>query len=246
MTHTTEQERAQALAEKHGATSYRNRADTQNPAYGFTPIQLAALIAEVEQAARRAPAVPQFSQVAQKKLDYLLEAAEAVFEADKRMWLSGPTYADLHEDDKQRCRAMAAAALAAAPQPPEAAPVPQGWKLVPIEPSVEQINAAHAKGFFRQLAIPLYDAMLAVAPQPPEAQASVSNGTLAAPVQLPEPVAWSLGCQTMFGEVDWKLSWSKSGAGVCHRLSGKEFEHPLYTEQQVRELLAAHGIEEPQ
>lgn len=54
----TEQERAQALAEKHGATSYRNRADTQNPAYGFTPIQLAALIAEVEQAARRAPAVP--------------------------------------------------------------------------------------------------------------------------------------------------------------------------------------------
>lgn len=57
----TEQERAQALAEKYGATSYRNRADTQNPAYGFTPAQLAALIAEVEQAASRAPvvAVPQ-------------------------------------------------------------------------------------------------------------------------------------------------------------------------------------------
>lgn len=46
-------ERAQALAEKHGATSYRNRADTSNPAFGFTLQQLQALIAEVEQAAHR-------------------------------------------------------------------------------------------------------------------------------------------------------------------------------------------------
>lgn len=44
--------------------------------------------------------------------DVLELAAEAVFEADKRMWLSGPTYADLHEKDKQRCRAMAIAARA--------------------------------------------------------------------------------------------------------------------------------------
>lgn len=72
-------------------------------------------------------------------------------------------------------------------------------------------------------------AIFAAAPQPPEA----------APVQLPEPSAWMLGCQTMGGDVGWKLSWSKSGAGVCHRLSGEEFEHPLYTEQQVRDLLAA-------
>lgn len=45
------QERVIELAEKHGATSYRNRADTANPAYGFTESQLFALIAEVEQAA---------------------------------------------------------------------------------------------------------------------------------------------------------------------------------------------------
>lgn len=77
-------------------------------------------------------------------------------------------------------------------------------------------------------------AIFAAAPQPPEA----------APVELPEPSAWMLGCQTMGGDVGWKLSWSKSGAGVCHRLSGEEFEHPLYTEQQVRELLAANGIQE--
>lgn len=77
-------------------------------------------------------------------------------------------------------------------------------------------------------------AALAAAPQPPEA----------APVQLPEPVAWMLGCQTLGGDAGWKLSWSQSGAGVCNRLTGKEFEHALYTEQQVRELLAAHGIQE--
>ena len=35
------------LARKHGATSYRNRADTQNPAYGFTPAGLLNLLAEV-------------------------------------------------------------------------------------------------------------------------------------------------------------------------------------------------------
>lgn len=35
------------LAKKHGATSYRNRADTQHPAYGFTPAQLRSLVAEV-------------------------------------------------------------------------------------------------------------------------------------------------------------------------------------------------------
>ena len=72
---------------------------------------------------------------------------------------------------------------------------------------------------------------LAAVPQSPEV----------APVQMPEPSAWMLGCQTMGGDVDWKLSWSKSGAGVCHRLNGKEFEQPLYTEQQVIDLLKSVG-----
>lgn len=57
MTAHTEQERAAALAEKHGASSYRNRADTAHPAFGFTPATLAALIADVEQAARLAQVV---------------------------------------------------------------------------------------------------------------------------------------------------------------------------------------------
>ena len=37
----------EALAKRHGATSYRNRADTQNPAFGFSAAGLASLLAEV-------------------------------------------------------------------------------------------------------------------------------------------------------------------------------------------------------
>ena len=37
----------EALAKRHGATSYRNRADTQHPAYGFTEDGLNGLIDEV-------------------------------------------------------------------------------------------------------------------------------------------------------------------------------------------------------
>ena len=35
------------LAKKHGATSYRNRADTQNPAFGFSEAGLESLLTEV-------------------------------------------------------------------------------------------------------------------------------------------------------------------------------------------------------
>ena len=37
----------EALAKRHGATSYRNRADTQNPAFGFSAAGLESLLAEV-------------------------------------------------------------------------------------------------------------------------------------------------------------------------------------------------------
>jgi len=39
-------EALEALAKRHGALSYRNRADTQNPAFGFSVAGLAALLAE--------------------------------------------------------------------------------------------------------------------------------------------------------------------------------------------------------
>lgn len=41
------------LVRKHGATSYRNRADTQNPAYGFTQAGLLNLLAEVTREIRK-------------------------------------------------------------------------------------------------------------------------------------------------------------------------------------------------
>ena len=40
-------EQIEELAKKHGATSYRNRADTQHPVYGFTPAMLLNLLADV-------------------------------------------------------------------------------------------------------------------------------------------------------------------------------------------------------
>lgn len=36
----------ESLAKRHGALSYRNRADTANPAFGFSVAGLAALLAE--------------------------------------------------------------------------------------------------------------------------------------------------------------------------------------------------------
>lgn len=41
------------LVKRHGATSYRNRADTQHPAYGFTPAGLLNLLAEVTAEVRK-------------------------------------------------------------------------------------------------------------------------------------------------------------------------------------------------
>ena len=37
----------EALAKRHGALSYRNRADTQTPAFGFSAAGLESLLAEV-------------------------------------------------------------------------------------------------------------------------------------------------------------------------------------------------------
>lgn len=48
----------EALAKRHGALSYRNRADTQNPAFGFSEAGLASLLAEVrKQDHHRSPCV---------------------------------------------------------------------------------------------------------------------------------------------------------------------------------------------
>ena len=70
---------------------------------------------------------------------------------------------------------------------------------------------------------------LAAAPQPPEATVKQQLTVEAAPVQLPEPVA--VMTDTTPRDPGWKTIFVPD-AGT-----------KLYTEQQVRELLAAHGIE---
>ena len=57
--------------------------------------------------------------------------------------------------------------------------------------------------------------------------AMLANAPSPAGVDGLEVVAWQLGCQTMTGEIGWKLSWNQSGAGVCARLKGDEYEQPL-------------------
>lgn len=47
MSNTPSKAEIEALVKRHGATSYRNRADTQHPAYGFTEGGLNGLIGEV-------------------------------------------------------------------------------------------------------------------------------------------------------------------------------------------------------
>ena len=47
MSNTPSKAEIEALLKRHGATSYRNRADTQHPAYGFTEDGLNGLIDEV-------------------------------------------------------------------------------------------------------------------------------------------------------------------------------------------------------
>ena len=47
MSNTPSKAEIEALVKRHGATSYRNRADTQHSAYGFTEDGLNGLIDEV-------------------------------------------------------------------------------------------------------------------------------------------------------------------------------------------------------
>lgn len=107
-----------------------------------------------------------------------------------------------------------------------AAPVPQH------KPTPDQVAEAvgyHASAWDCVDPSDLIDAilMLAAAPQPPEA----------APVQMPEPVAWCTEVRT-----DNSLGFKRKEYGL-EVVPGAEiaFDEKLYTEQQVRELLAAQA-----
>ena len=104
-----------------------------------------------------------------------------------------------------------------------AVPVPQVTNEM-----IEAANEAYCPFGDMELAI---QAALAAAPKPPEA----------APVQLPEP----------FTTLVRKKSWSPNCYEAAPLSNTKDYGRQwaderinVYTEQQVRELLAAHGIQE--
>ena len=74
MSNTPSKAEIEALVKRHGATSYRNRADTQHPAYGFAEDGLNGLIDEVlakwgsPQPVVREPLTPEQVTAAAKKL----------------------------------------------------------------------------------------------------------------------------------------------------------------------------------
>ncbi|MDH1673978.1 hypothetical protein [Comamonas aquatica] len=202
MTHHTDAERAEfeAWARGYGTWEVKRDDDVALGTTGYTDITLTVAWHAV-QAARRAPAVQSMT----------LEQAAASMRATQA----------------QPARIIAASGSCA-----PAAPVPQGvvepidtvkyWRDAYANPQGDEHFMGHG------MVVKIFDdylGMLAAAPQPPEA----------APVQLPEPAAWRY--TDARGHYRYR--------GMRH---GFAAEYPLlkpvalYTEQQVRELLAAHGI----
>ena len=123
--------------------------------------------------------------------------------------------------------------------------VPQGWRLVPIDPTPEMIDAADAvdgeysrRAFGGAIHMPQsgedhWHAMLAAAPQPPEKSNSVEFHQIkqAAPVQMPEPAFYA-------DDRGYEVSaeWLASDEATSDYRA--VYIDPRYTEHQVRELLA--------
>ena len=226
MTHHTDAARAEfeAWARGYGTWEVKRDDDVALGTTGYTDITLTVAWHAV-QAARRAPAAHSTwkDHDTAKLVNDLRECAVQYHAAGQ-----------LRERIAHLVRPLAARLACA-----QAAPVPQ-------EPTSKQVvfgagallgqpeNTADNRHPDWHSAVAkarsVYLAMLAAAPQPPEAKASVSNGTFAAPVQLPEPVAYQ-----WLSTDNFRISGGPvSGA----------YWNKLYTEQQVRQLLAANGIQE--
>lgn len=128
--------------------------------------------------------------------------------------------------------------------------VPKGWKLVPEEPTPAMYDRVMREGYYhddpkavKAVLRAEYQDMLAAAPQPPESaqlddinvadMAQAVDSKEAAPVQMPEPVAVAFRFETEeYGSTATSFYPSdRIGMGWT----------ALYTEHQVRQLLAAHA-----
>ena len=103
--------------------------------------------------------------------------------------------------------------------------------VVPTEITYEMSDAG--LNAYNQCTSPFRRTKLAAAPQPQEATIKQQLTVEAAPVQLPEPVAKIEG-----GSLKWHIPDTGYSLPVRY-LQGTQM---LYTEQQVMQLLAAHGI----
>lgn len=211
MTHTTEQERADTTVFKRLLNDYADclrNGDFQGAGAAFL-----AVVAEYQQAARRAPAVPTRKQIEQ----YLYEQGAVTVSRDV-------------------AEAAGLARLAGKMQSAPAVPVPQFSRIAQkkldylleageaitgyaIENKDGRRGAIDCHGF-------VYWWQDAAAPQPPEADMGIPISA-AAPVQMPEPFAY--------------VEHHKAGDNLWFDCPGGKHS-ALYTEQQVRDLLAAHGI----
>lgn len=184
------------------------------------------------QAARRAPAVPETIEQRAKKLkglQVLIGATAGVPEAielARSRFIEAYGRSPLHDDLAYAC--LLIDAYGGAP----AVPAPQGV-LEAAQRAHDWMDSqadSQSKGNFhsfdllclRQERDALAEA-LAAAPQPPEADMGIPISA-ATPVQMPEPVA----CVTPPWGVAWNTSVVQAGT-------------KLYTEQQVRQLLAQHA-----
>ena len=115
------------------------------------------------------------------------------------------------------------------------------WKVVPVEPTEKMISEGscaqtleHGHRYIGECAAKTaWSFMLAVAPQPPEGL--MTTKPEAAPVQLPEPFT------TLVRKKSWPTNCYEAAPLANHRDYGRQWADErveVYTEQQVRDLLA--------
>lgn len=242
MTHTTEQDRAEFEAwyiksAKNSVPAFSAWSDIEvrdgcmRPDEESYKIDTARISWEAWKEAQRAQKL--------KGLQVLIGATAGVPEAielARSRFIEAYGRSPLHDDLAYAC--LLIDAYGGAPS----VPVPQGWKLVPVEPTEEMLRSM-AGQFFGTMpeAKAAFDEALAAAPQPPEADHIPDAGKMVAvPVQMPEPVAAESRFTTFAGN-RWRWC-TVEHARAFGADKGYEVRY-LYTEQQVRDLLAAHGIE---
>ena len=234
LTQTTEQERAEF--EAWAGTQYHNADE-------YTKHGAISLAWEAWQAARSAPlgSVPQWDGVV-KPSDFIVDTFRSgssgrdskpdcvrithrptgFFEEEAAMRSVHANKAVAWQRLSDRLESLAAAPL-----------VPQGWKLVPIEPTEKMINEGSCAQTIKDghqyigecAAKTAWSFMLAAAPQPPAA----------APVQMPEPFT------TLVRKKSWPTNCYEASPRYNHRDYGRLWADErvnVYTEQQVRDLLA--------